>query len=105
MSWIVFSEDYLDYVYIEDFNFDGFMDIGVPIIKASRTDVAMNYYIYDPDEEIFIRVPIADEKGKWEAVVTGYDQNGNKTGKWKFSHDRSSWDDVWKKAEEEMHIY
>ena len=159
-SWVVFSEDYLDYVYIEDFNFDGFMDIGVPIIQVSRTDVAMNYYIYDPDEEIFIRVPIADEKGialpwdeqksfdgrcymmsiaheaedagiytlwqwnefeiekfaeveysyednseeQWEAVVTGYDQNGNKTGKWNFSHDRSSWDDVWKKAEEEMHI-
>lgn len=41
---------------------------------------------------------------QWEAVVTGYDQNGNKTGKWNFSHDKSSWDDVWKKAEKEMHI-
>lgn len=157
----VVDADYLNYVYISDYNFDGFMDISVPIFQASRTDVAKNYYIYDPDEEIFIRVPIADEKGiafpwdeqksfdgrcymmsiaheaedagiytlwqwnefeiekfaeveysyednseeQWEAVVTGYDQNGNKTGKWKFSHDRSSWDDVWKKAEEEMHIY
>lgn len=153
----VVDADYLNYVYISDYNFDGFMDISVPIFQASRTDVAKNYYIYDPDEEIFIRVPIADEKGiafpwidydrnymmsavhetenegintlwqwnefeiekfaevefsyednseeQWEAVVTGYDQNGNKTGKWNFSHDRSSWDDVWKKAEEEMHIY
>ena len=152
---------YLGFVGISDYNFDGFMDISVPIFQASRTDVAKNYYIYDPDAEIFIRVPIADEKGialpwdeqksfdgrcymmsiaheaedagiytlwqwnefeiekfaeieysyeenseeQWEAVVTGYDQNGNKTGKWNFSHDRSSWDDVWKKAEEEMHIY
>lgn len=66
--------NYPDLILIKDFNGDGFLDIGIEIFKVSRVAIATNYYIYDPADKEFVRVPVADDLGlAFPIEETSYD--------------------------------